>query len=160
MQVALPEPTNAPWQEWSARRRTEKLVGLSLIVSGSVHGSITQDHFKEWWGYGLFFMAAAVCLIVFGLALTTDAIDSQRTPGDVHRLRRIMYLAGLVGTIALLALYALTRTAGIPFGPGAGTVETVAGPDVIANVTEVAAAVGLIVLLWKARLGVPLAGRR
>jgi hypothetical protein len=151
MVVASPEPSNALSQEWSARRRTETLVGVCMVVSGSVHGLITQEHFKEWWGYGLFFMGAAVCLIGYGLALITDAINARYTPGDVQRLRRIMYFAGVAGTVGLLTLYTLTRTAGIPFGPGAGTVETVAGPDVIANLTEVAAAIGLILLLWKAQ---------
>src|SRR5579863_833306 len=122
-----------------------------MIVSGSVHGLITQEHFQEWWGYGVFFLVAAICLIGCGLALITDAIDPRYTPGDVQRLRQIMYFAGVAGNISLLTLYTLTRTAGIPFGPGAGTVETVAGPDVIANLTEAAAAIGLILLLWKAR---------
>jgi hypothetical protein len=122
-----------------------------MIVSGSVHGLITQEHFTEWWGYGVFFLVAAICLIGFGLALMTDAIDPRYTPGDVQRLRRIMYLAGIAGNIGLLTLYTLTRTAGIPFGPGAGTVETVAGPDAIANLAEATAVVALIVLLWMAR---------
>jgi hypothetical protein len=122
-----------------------------MIVSGSVHGLITQEHFTEWWGYGVFFLVVAVCLIGFGLALITDAIDPRYTPGDVQQLRRIMYLAGIAGNIGLLTMYTLSRTSGIPLGPGAGTVETVAGPDVIANLAEGTAAVALIVLLWKAR---------
>lgn len=151
MVAAALEPSRAKANEWWARRRTEKLVGVCMIVTGSVHGLITQEHFQEWWGYGVFFLVAAICLIGFGLALITDAIDPRYTPGDVQRLRRIMYFAGLAGNISLLTLYTLTRTAGIPFGPGAGTVETVAGPDVIANLTEAVAAIGLILLLWKAR---------
>jgi len=52
-------------------------------------------------------------------------------------------------------LYTWTRTVGIPFGPGAGTVETVAGPDVIANLAEALAAIGLILLLVKTRPPAP-----
>jgi hypothetical protein len=147
------EPSRAIRNEWWARRRMERLVGVCMIVSGSVHGLITQQHFTEWWGYGVFFLVVAVCLIGFGLALITDAIDPRYTPGDVQRLRRIMYLAGIAGNIGLLTLYTLTRTAGIPIGPGLGNVETVAGPDVIANLAEATAAVALIVLLWNARPG-------
>ena len=145
------ESSRAKRNEWWARRRTEKLAGVCMIVSGSVHGLITQEHFTEWWGYGVFFLVAAVCLIGFGLALMTDALDPRYTPGDVQRLRRIMYLAGIAGNIGLLTLYTLSRTSGIPLGPGAGTVETVAGPDVIANLAEATAAISLMVLLWKAR---------
>jgi hypothetical protein len=145
------EPSRAKRNEWWARRRTEKLAGVCMIVSGSVHGLITQEHFTEWWGYGVFFLVAAICLIGFGLALITDAIDPRYTPGDVQRLRRIMYLVGIAGNIGLLTLYTLTRTAGIPFGPGSGNVESVAGPDVVANLAEASAAVALIVLIWNAR---------
>lgn len=151
MVAAALERSRAQGTEWWARRRTERLVGVCMIVSGSVHGLITQEHFKEWWGYGVFFLVAAIGLIAFGLALLTDAIDPRYMPGDVQRLRRIMYFGGLAGSIFLLALYILSRTAGIPFGPGAGTVETVAGPDVIANLTEAVAVIGLVLLLWKSR---------
>jgi len=120
-----------------------------VIASGSVHGLITQEHFSEWWAYGVFFLVAALCMIGYGLALITDAIDPLYTRRDGPSLRRLTYLAGLTGTIALLALYALTRTAGIPFGPEAGTVETVAGPDVVANLAEVLAVIGLTLLLVK-----------
>ena len=34
-------------------------------------GLATQDHFREWWGYGVSFLATAICLIGFGLALPT-----------------------------------------------------------------------------------------
>src|ERR1700730_3554446 len=93
------ETSRAKRNEWWARRRMERLVGVCMIVSGSVHGLITQEHFTEWWGYGVFFLVAAVCLIGFGLALITDAIDPRYTPGNVQRLRRIMYLAGIAGNI-------------------------------------------------------------
>jgi hypothetical protein len=127
------------------------LIGVCVIVSGSAHGLVTQDHFQEWWGYGVFFLAAAICLIVFGLALITDAIDPRYMPGDVHRLRRLMYAAGAIGNLSILGLYVLTRTVGIPVGPGAGSVEPVGGIDLVAKTSEVLAVVGLVVLLIKTR---------
>ena len=136
---------------WEQRRPVEKFVGVCVIVSGSAHGLVTQDHFEEWWGYGVFFLASAVCLIGFGLALITDAIDPRYMPGNVHRLRWLMYAAGAIGTVSILGLYLLTRTAGIPLGPESGSVESVGVIDVVAKATELLAVAGLVVLLVKTR---------
>ena len=129
----------------------EKFVGVCVIVSGSAHGLVTQEHFQEWWGYGVFFLATAVCLIGFGLALITDAIDPRYMPGDVNRVRRLMYAAGAIGNVSILGLYVLTRTAGIPLGPGSGSVEPVGVIDLVAKTAELLAVAGLVVLLIKTR---------
>ncbi|HEV2032656.1 MAG TPA: hypothetical protein VGU71_00385 [Candidatus Dormibacteraeota bacterium] len=131
----------------------EKFVGVCVIVSGGAHGLVTQQHFQEWWGYGVFFLATAICLVGFGLALITDAIDPRYMPGDVHRLRRLMYAAGAVGILAVLTLYAVTRTLGIPLGPGSGSVESVGVVDLVAKTTELLAVAGLVLLLVKTRRG-------
>jgi hypothetical protein len=136
---------------WRGRRRTEKLVGVCVIVSGGAHGLVTQAHFQEWWGYGVFFLAAALCLVGFGLALITDAIDPRYMPGDVDRLRRLIYAVGAIGNVSILVLYVLTRTVGIPLGPGTGSVEPVGAIDVVAKASEVLAVLGLVVLLVKTR---------
>jgi hypothetical protein len=127
----------------------EKLVGVCVIVSGSAHGLVTQEHFQEWWGYGVFFLVTAICLIGFGLALVTDAMDPRYMPGDVHRIRRLMYALGAIGNASVVGLYVLTRTAGIPLGPGSGSVESVSLVDVVAKTAELLAVAGLVVLLVK-----------
>lgn len=136
---------------WGGRRRVERVVGVCVIVSGSAHGLVTQQHFQEWWGYGVFFLVTSICLIGFGLALITDAIDPRYMPGDVNRIRRFMYAAGVIGIVSILGLYALTRTIGIPLGPGSGSVESVGAIDLVAKATEVLAVAGLVVLLVKTR---------
>jgi hypothetical protein len=133
------EESRSEGPTWRLRRRTEKFVGVCVIVSGSAHGLVTQQHFQEWWGYGVFFLATAICLIGFGLALITDAIDPRYMPGDVHRLRRLMYAAGAIGNVSILALYMITRTVGIPLGPGSGLVEQVGVIDVVAKMSELLA---------------------
>jgi hypothetical protein len=136
---------------WGRRRKVEKLVGVCVIVSGSAHGLVTQQHFQEWWGYGVFFLATAICLVGFGLALITDAIDPRYMPGDVNRLRRITYAVGAIGIVSILGLYLVTRTTGIPLGPGSGSVESVGVIDLVAKATEVLAVAGLVLLLVKTR---------
>jgi hypothetical protein len=136
---------------WSRRRQVEKFVGVCVIVSGGAHGLVTQQHFQEWWGYGVFFLATGICLVGFGLALVTDAIDPRYMPGDVHHLRRIMYASGAIGTVSILGLYLITRTAGIPLGPASGSIESVGVVDVVAKVAELLTIAGLVVLLVKTR---------
>ena len=136
---------------WSHRRAMEKFVGVCVIVSGSAHGLVAQEHFQEWWGYGVFFLATAICLIGFGLALITDAIDPRYMLGDVHRIRRLMYAIGAIGNASILGLYLLTRTVGVPLGPGSGSVESVGVVDVVAKTAELLAVAGLVVLVLKSR---------
>ncbi len=136
---------------WHGRRRLEKFAGVCVVVSGSAHGLVTHEHFQEWWGYGVFFLVAAICLIGFGLALITDAIDPRYMPGDVHRIRRLMYLVGAIGNVSILVLYVVTRTVGVPLGPASGSVESVGAIDIVAKTTELLAVAGLVVLFLKTR---------
>lgn len=131
------------------RRGTERLVGSCVLVSGGVHGLITPQHFKEWWGYGVFFAVATLAMLVLGLALLTDAIDPRYFPGDVIRVRRLIYAAGLVGVVLLVGMYVVSRTIGIPVGPGTGTIEPIGTTDIVAKIAELVAALGLAVLLVK-----------
>jgi len=99
----------------------------------------------------VFFLAAAICLIGYGLALITDAIDPRYMPGDANRMRRRLYGLGIAGNLGILVLYLATRTVGIPLGPELGSVEAVGAPDVLAKTSEVLAVAGLILLLVKTR---------
>jgi hypothetical protein len=53
-------------------------------------------------------------------------------------------IAGITGNLAIVALYLLTRTVGIPwFGPEAGKVEGVSLADVCATTSEIGISVAL-----------------
>lgn len=134
-----------------SRRVLENIVGASLLLSASVHGLLTPDHFHEWWGYGVGFLAASLFLAGFGLLMITDAIQPPYMPGNPERARLIAYVVGIAGTLALTGLYVVTRTLGFPFGPAFGSVEAVAGPDVVAISAQALAVVGLTLLLVQTR---------
>ena len=72
-------------------------------------------------------------------------------PGDVRRSRRIIYAIGALGNASILGLYLLTRTVGVPLGPGSGSVESVGVVDVVAKMTKLLAIAELVVLLVKSR---------
>jgi manganese oxidase len=107
---------------------------LSLIAA-LTHAWATFEHFEEWWGYGTFFLIAAAAQACYALALL-------RRPG------RSLLLLGVVVNLAIVSLWAVTRTVGIPFfGPHAGEVERVGVMDLSAAVAELALVTLLIALL-------------
>lgn len=135
------------------RRLTVAAAALS-VSAGMVHGSVTQEHLAEWWGYGVFFSAAAALQVAYGLLLTSLPSWSIHERGLRHaawQRSQAVYLLGIVGNLALIALWAVTRTGGIPlFGPGAGEVEAVTRISVVAKLLELAIAACLAVLLVRA----------
>jgi hypothetical protein len=127
----------------------ERLAGAFSIGAAALHGTLIQEHLTEWWGYGLFFLAAALAQVVLGLALLTDAINADESGANWRRLKRAMYVAGVIGNALLILMYVVTRTIGIPFlGPGAGRVEAVAPIDILDKALELAVIV-ILVTLWR-----------
>jgi hypothetical protein len=103
-------------------------------LAGGIHLSVAPEHFDEWWGYGAFFLAAAVgeCALVLLLAL---------------RARAWVVQAGIWTSLATMLMYLVSRTSGIPLGPEKGVVETVDLPGLAATAAEGALVVVLCLLL-------------
>ncbi len=72
----------------------------------------------------------------------------RRTPGDVRLLT-----AGAVANVAVAAVWLVSRTTGLPIGPGAGRPEPVGVKDVLATADELGLA--LLVALVLARIAAP-----
>jgi hypothetical protein len=116
------------------------VAALSLMAA-LIHLWVMPEHFEEWWGYGAFFLVAAVAQVLYVPLL-------MRWPN------RTVLLLGIAGNSAIVLLYLLTRVVGIPlFGPEAGEVEEVGIIDVCVTISEVAIVVALggLVLLGIAR---------
>src|SRR5829696_6808987 len=123
------------------------VAALSLLAA-LIHLWVTPEHFEEWWGYGTFFLVAAVAQVVY-------------VPVLLNWPNRNILLLGIAGNSAIVLLYLLTRVVGIPFfGPEAGEVEGVGIVDVCATMSEVAivVALGALVLMGIAREGTTLIG--
>ena len=101
------------------------LVIASVATAGSalVHFAVAPEHFAEWWGFGLFFVLCAE--VQLGWALLLGRIRSNR-----------MLAVGIAGSLALVAVWALSRTTGLPFGPEPGVPEEIGLPDVVSVVLE------------------------
>jgi len=90
------------------RERTLYAAAALSLLAALVHLWVAPEHFEEWWGYGVFFVVAAAAQILY-------------VPIVVLLPTRIVLLLGIAGNLAIVVLYLLTRTVGIPlFGPEAG----------------------------------------
>ena len=108
------------------------------LVAALVHLAVTPEHLSEWWGYGVFFLAAALAQGAYAAAL-------------LRRPSRRMLLAGILGNSSIVLLYLATRTLGVPpVGPAAGEVEAVGALDACATVSEVVL-IGIlgVLLFWR-----------
>jgi hypothetical protein len=109
---------------------------LSLLAA-LIHLWVAPEHFEEWWGYGAFFVVAAAAQLLYA-------------PIVVLCPARTILLGGIAGNLAIVALYVLTRTVGIPlFGPEAGEVEGLGLVDVCATASEVGIALSLGAVLLR-----------
>lgn len=131
--------TDDPLERWAA---------LAMLGAGAAHGLLVRTHLEQWWGYGVFFVVASLLQLLLALALLTDAINPKDTGPRWRAVKSWMYGLGIAGNAALVVLYVVTRTTGIPaFGPEAGEVEGVQAIDVLTKALELAAITLLAILL-------------
>ena len=105
------------------------------MAAAIIHLYVTPEHFEEWWGYGAFFLTAALFQAAYTMVLPRLAA------------RPLFLAAGAAGNLAIVGLWAVTRTWGGPAGPHAGTVEEAGLLDVAATASEAALAAILLGLL-------------
>lgn len=128
------------------RRMRYWAAGLS-VAAGKVHGLVMFAHFSEWWGYGLFFLVAATCQILFGIVLVLRPWKRQEKADAYDRLA---YMLGIAGNSAIIAFYLVTRLAGVPFfGPEAGEAEPFTLISLISKAFELALIACLFILLHR-----------
>ena len=104
------------------------------MVAALVHLWVAPGHFDVWWGYGTFFLAAAFAQGLLAVVLL-------RWPG------RAVPLAGIFGNLSVVALYVVTRTSGVPFGPHTTRAEEAGVLDMATTAVELATVVFLLSLL-------------
>ncbi|MDQ3857197.1 MAG: hypothetical protein M3327_01915 [Actinomycetota bacterium] len=111
----------------SAVRSVEEILRPALalfsVSAAIIHFVVIPEHWREWWGYGLFFVAVAVAQLLFVLLI-------------LYWPLRELYLVAAAGNAVVIAMWVLTRTYGSPLGPEAGEREALALADVVATVLE------------------------
>ena len=117
-------------------RAPPAVLAAALATAGAacVHFAVVLEHLREWWGFGAFFLVCGWAQLVWA------ALAPRR------RDTRLLWV-GLAGNLLVLALWLVSRTVGLPFGPEPGEVEPVGAPDAVASALEAVAAVGCALAL-------------
>lgn len=106
---------------------------LSLLAGWS-HMAYLGTHFHQWWAYGVFFAAAGAGQAAFAAVLL-------RWP------RASVALIAIVGNLAIIMMYVISRTVGVPLGPDAHVVEYGSAPDLLTTAAEVVLVCVLLALV-------------
>jgi hypothetical protein len=133
-----PDPSAAAPPDPAAADNLEPILrpALALLSAGAavIHFVVIPGHWDEYWGQGLFFVVTAVAQLLWALWIVVAP-------------SRFVYLAGAVGNAVIVAMWIVTRTAGIPAGPGSGEREAVEFADTLATAFEVVLVIGAIALM-------------
>lgn len=127
----------------AAGRRAELTIAAALLSAGAaaIHASAAGAHFEEYLPFGVLFAVSAVAQAAWA-ALVLAAPS------------RLLLAAGVAGNAGIAAVWGLSRTSGLPFGPEPWAAEPVAPLDVAATAFELGiVAVGIALLA--ARLSWP-----
>jgi len=114
------------------------LASLSAAAA-AIHFAVVFEHFRDYLLYGVFFLVLAWAQLIWPAVL-------------LWRPSRLWLWLGLAGNAAVLAVYVLSRTAGLPFGPDLHHPEPVGALDVVSCVLQFALAAGCAALLWRPSL--------
>lgn len=112
---------------------------VSLAVAAAlIHAKALFDHAPHFWLFGVFFGVVAYAQVLWAFVI-------HRRPDDERWL-----MPAAVGSLAVIALWAVTRIVGLPFGPWAGRPEPLGIADIAATLNELIL-VGVIVAMLRPR---------
>jgi lipoprotein signal peptidase len=106
-----------------------RLAAIASLGAAVIHFAVVPTHWKEWIPSGLFFISIALFQLIWARELLT-------------RTTTAVLAAGIVGNAGAIALWAVSRSAGAPFGPHAGLPELAQGADLCALLLEVYVVMG------------------
>ncbi len=145
MKQDAPATARSPFDDPAREMPLLPLWTASLTIeTGLLHLIACSDHFREWWGYGVFFLIVALCQIVGGSALLVKS-------------GRGLYLTGITGTAVILIVWGISRTVGVHIGPEGVAPEPIGLLDGACTLLE-ATVVCLLLRLLRRPPSAPLAG--
>jgi hypothetical protein len=106
--------------------------GFASLGAGLIHLAVVREHLDEYRVYGVFFAVLGALQVLWALAaLARDSAPWWRTVA--------------FGNLAVVALWAASRTVGLPVGPEHWEPEATGRADVLCSLLEVAVAGALLV---------------
>jgi hypothetical protein len=122
----------APWDLASPQRQ---LLAALSGAAGAIHLAMVPSHVDEWAAEGIAFVVAGWLQLAFAVAVLV-------------RPARWLLRAAVAVNVVFVAAWAVTRTAGAPFGPNSGHAES----SSLIDLTAVGLEVALVVLAGAALL--------
>lgn len=119
-------------------RLAARLAAFASFGAASIHFAAAPTHWQEWMPAGQFFVILALLQLIWSAAVFVRPAAS-------------LLVAGVMLNIGVIALWAVSRTAGAPFGPHAGQPEAVQGADLFALLLEIYIVMGAGWVLYRGR---------
>ena len=118
--------------------RVAVAAALMSAAAAAIHLAVVAPHLREYAPFGLLFGATALAQASWAMAMITA--PSTR-----------LLVAGAAGNAAIVGAWVLSRTVGLPVGPGRWTPEPAAALDVAAATLELGIVTAAIALLAAGR---------
>src|SRR5215831_6926111 len=133
--VRLPVPHLRPkLSSWRATR-----AAVFTLGAGAIHLTVVPQHFQEYPPFGVFLLLSGLAQLGLAAAL-------------LFSTGRLVAIVGAAGNLAVVALWLVSRTVGLPIGDDPWHPETVGVADAAATILELTAAWNLVRLArrpWK-----------
>ncbi|WP_304108713.1 hypothetical protein [Mycolicibacterium bacteremicum] len=126
-------------------RLAARCAALASFGAAVVHFAVVPAHWQEWALSGAFFAALALLQLIWARVVLV-------------RTTLPVLAAGIVLNVGAIALWALSRTAGAPFGPHAGQAEVVQGADLAALLMQIYVVMGAGWIWYRGLQGQPVSG--
>jgi hypothetical protein len=114
--------------------RIDLLIALSA-VAGVIHARAMVDHMSHYWLFGVFFGALTYAQVLW-------AVQLYRRPDDLRWL-----MPAAIASLAVVGIWIVSRTVGLPIGPWAGEAEPFGISDVAASIDELLLAAVVFAML-------------
>ena len=124
-------------------RLAARLAALASLGAAVIHFAVVPTHWQEWMPSGLFFVSIALFQLIWARAV-------------LARPATAVIAVGIMGNVGAVALWALSRTAGAPFGPNAGEPELVQAADLCALLLQIYVVMGAGWVWYRGRQAEPI----
>ena len=116
------------------RRRIEISIAILSFSAGVIHLLLVQEHSREAFVWGLFFLISGIAQIGFGIAILFAKKQGKKV---------ILYYTGIIGNVLLVITFVLVRLVTPPFSPEETPISELEPNSIITLIIEIV----LIVLL-------------
>jgi len=118
------------------------MLTLFSLVVALLHANVTNEHFREAFLFGMFFLAMACGQALWGALFI------------LRPSRRLIAIAA-VGNVMIITVWLASRTTGLPFGPTPWRAEPIGAIDVVCTFIETIICVTAVKLLVRTNDDVP-----